>query len=719
VKSLRVLPVIAACLLTFGSSLTAQDPDILVADFEQTTYRDWQVTGDAFGAGPAEGTLPNQMPVSGFEGRRLVNSFFRGDATTGTLTSPEFTLSRRYLRFLIGGGGWEGKTCLNLLVDGNVVCTASGRNTNAGGSERLESGGWDVERWSGKAARLEIVDQATGGWGHINVDQIVLTDEKPPLVLIGPTREITAQKRYLHLPVKNGATGRRVTIDVEGDTERFFDIELADRDPDWWAFLDISAYSGKKLTIRVDRLNDDSQALETMEQSDSLKSADNLYHEALRPQIHFTARRGWNNDPNGMVYFQGEYHLFFQHNPYGTAWGNMHWGHAVSRDLVHWRELAEALYPDAMGPMFSGSAVVDWQNSSKFQQGQEPPLVLIYTAAGNPAVQCLAYSNDRGRTWTKYAGNPVLGNITEGNRDPKVIWFEPTRQWIMTLYVRVKERDTIQFFASPDLKQWEFLSQIEGFYECPDFFELAVDGDPNNKKWLLTGANSTYMLGSFDGRTFHPETPILPGHRGKAFYAAQTFSDIPAGDGRRIQIGWGQMPSPGMPFNQMMCFPCRLTLRSTADGPRLAFWPVREIGELVAAQKTVERRELKDGAAFDVPELRSEFYDVEASFQLGEARQVGASVRGIEVVFDADSHELICGDHRAPLRASEGRIDLRILVDRTSVEIFADQGLLYVPLARIPETTERSVSVFARGGTAQIITLQARALKSIWAATDR
>jgi fructan beta-fructosidase len=190
-----------------------------------------------------------------------------------------------------------------------------------------------------------------------------------------------------------------------------------------------------------------------------------LYREPLRPQFHFSARRGWNNDPNGLSFYEGEYHLFFQHNPYGWGWGKMHWGHATSRDLLRWTEHGDLLFPDAMGPMFSGSAVVDWKNSTGFGAGAIPPLVPIYTAAGHPTTQCLAFSAD-GRAFTKYNRNPILGQIAEGNRDPKVFWHEPTRRWVMVLYVgfpepgkvdadgRQARRDTIYILNSPDLKNW-------------------------------------------------------------------------------------------------------------------------------------------------------------------------------------------------------------------------------------------------------------------------
>ena len=210
----------------------------------------------------------------------------------------------------------------------------------------------------------------------------------------------------------------------------------------------------------------------------------------------------------------------------------------------------------------SGSAVVDRANTAGFQTGKEAPLVAAYTSTGRG--ECIVFSNDRGRTWTEFSGNPVVRH--EG-RDPRLLWHGPTKRWVMAVYDELDGKRWIAFHTSPDLKQWKFESRIEGFYECPDLFELPVDGKRREKLWVLTAASSEYRLGTFDGRQFTPQTPMLPGHRGNAFYAAQTYSDIPARDGRRIQIGWGRIATPGMPFNQMMTFPCELTLRSTARRP--------------------------------------------------------------------------------------------------------------------------------------------------------
>ncbi|HEV3383183.1 MAG TPA: 2,6-beta-D-fructofuranosidase, partial [Gemmata sp.] len=342
-------------LLFFVTPVVAADrPEILIADFEGETYGEgWKTTGTAFGKGPAKGTLPNQMPVTGFLGKGLVNSYLGGDDSTGTLASPAFKIERKYLNFLVGGGKYPGKTCVNLLLGGKIVRTATGPNDKPGGSERLDWHTWDVSEYEGKEAIVEIVDNATGGWGHINVDHFVLSDARKQAELIA--RSLSIDKTYLHLPVKNGAPQKRMRFIVDKETVREFDIELADGEmPDFWAFADVSAFKGKTLSVET-VLVSGSKALDLLKLADDVPNAEKLYREKYRPLFHFTSRFGWLNDPNGLVFVptgqkalgqeQGEWHLFYQHNPFGVQWGNMHWGHAVSEDLVHWKELGIGLYP--------------------------------------------------------------------------------------------------------------------------------------------------------------------------------------------------------------------------------------------------------------------------------------------------------------------------------------------------------------------------------------
>jgi sucrose-6-phosphate hydrolase SacC (GH32 family) len=708
--------VLAICLLHV-SRTTGDDnarSEIVFADFEGDDYGSWRASGTAFGSAPAKGTLPGQMPVSGFQGQGLVNSFLGGDGPTGKLTSPEFTIERKFIRFLIGGGGYEKQTYMTLLVEGKVVRDATGPNTQGGGSEQLEPAAWDVSELLGKTARIEIVDEATGGWGHINVDQIVFTDQRPVGLVKRAARELVAEKRFLLFPVRTGAAKRQVKVSAGGSVEREFEIELADRDVEWWAPLDVSAWQGKNLLVEVDKLAEDSQALASLKQTDEAVTPGETYQEALRPQLHFSPRQGWLNDPNGLVFHQGKYHIFFQHNPYGWNWGNMHWGHAIGSDLIHWQDVGEALYPDPLGPMFSGSAVVDWNNTSGFGRDGKRPLVLFYTAAGNPTVQCLAYSNDGGKTFTKYAHNPVVGQFTPGNRDPKIIWHEPSRRWVMVLYVEsTDKKHMIYFLTSPDLKQWTVGSQSEGFFECPDLFELPLDGDKNRQKWVLTAASSEYQVGSFDGERFTPETPKLSGHRGRGFYAAQTFSDIPSSDGRRIQIGWLQAPSPGMPFNQCLSVPLELGLAKTPDGPRLRWSPVKELERLRVSSQVFPASTLKSTQS-QMASLPSELLDLVAVIEPGKGTEAVLDVRGVSVVYDAAKQELAVNGHRTAVPLRDGQLDLRILVDRTVLEVFANGGLVYVPLPTVAPADNRSFSASAKNGEVGFKKLELHSLRSIW-----
>ena len=700
---------LAVLALTAIASASAAE-DVLIADFEGADYGAWKTTGTAFGAGPARGALPGQMHVDGFVGKGLVNSFFDGDDSTGSLASPEFKIERKFISFLIGGGKNVEKLWVKLFIDGKAVRHATGPNEQPGGSEALVPEAWDVSEFAGQMATISVVDGAKGGWGHVSVDHIVQSDRKAPALLSDVKREFKAEKRYLNIPIKNGAPKRKVTTLVDGRVVVKNDVELADGAPDWWAPMDVGAWRGKTVALQVDKLREDSTAFSTIEQSDTFPGSENLYREPLRGQFHFSPQRGWNNDPNGMVFFNGEYHLFYQHNPYGWPWGNMHWGHAVSPDMVHWQELGDKLAPDEMGAMFSGSAVVDWKNTSGFGRDGKPPLVLFYTAAGNPTTQCLAYSND-GRTFTKFAANPVVKQITGGNRDPKVIWHEPTRKWVMVFYVELKgKQHTVHFFTSPNLREWTLASITEGgidgdkfLFECPDFFELPVDGDAANSKWVLNSADSNYAIGTFDGGKFTAEHTRLTGHRGRGFYAAQTFSDVP---GRRVQIGWFQTETKGMPFNQSMTIPLELGLTATAEGPRLTMKPVKELAALRAQSHRFT-------GFHSLAEIKAELVEVSAEFEPGDA-EITFTVRGATIRYDGRSHEIIVNNHRAPAPLRNGKQRITIFCDRTGLEVFASDGLTYVPMPFQPKADDLSLGLSVKGSTAKFTSLEVHELKSAW-----
>lgn len=679
--------------------LTAGD-DLLISDFEGKDYGAWTVTGTAFGAGPAHGTLPDQMPVSGYLGSGLVNSYCGGDAAVGTLTSPSFPVARKAINFLIGGGRHPSETCINLKIDGAVVRTATGRD-----SERLEWESWDVAEFAGRTATIEIVDRHRGGWGHICVDHIVQSD-----VPLGPgpqSRALTVDRRLLQLPVRTGAPKRTVRLLEDGRMLHEFEIELVERDPQFWAFLDVSGWKGRTLTLESWGPASVKEALEAVTQGDDVKTSVPLYDEPGRPQLHFTSRCGWLNDPNGMVYLKGEYHLFYQHNPYGWAWGNMHWGHAVSRDLVHWQELPLAIYPTKIGDWaFSGSAVVDRENTSGFRTGGEDVLVGAYTSTGRG--ECIVYSNDRGRTWTEYAGNPV---VKHQGRDPRLLWHAPSRQWVMAVYHEEGKTQSIAFHTSPDLKSWTPRSRIDGFYECPDLFELPVDGDATRTRWVLLAADGRYLLGSFDGKTFTPEGDRRAVWHG-AFYASQTFSATP--DGRRIQIGWARGTDfPGMSFNQQMTIPVELELRTAAGGPRMTARPVTELDGLRTRKQSRGPAALRPG---DNPlsGVSPELADLSIAVRPGSAERLVLDLHGVMLTYEAAKDVLSAEGVSAPLQTTGGTLRLRAILDRGSVEVFANDGSV---AACVPVRSARatpSISLTAVGGEAALESLEVNELRSAW-----
>ena len=712
----KTLSIILTIFLTATVIGADEQKDILIADFEGKTYGDWKVEGEAFGPGPARGTLDGQMNVSGFEGKALVNTYYKGDDTTGTLTSPPFKIQRKYINFLIGGGMHPGKACINLLLDGKVVRTASGPNDQPGGSEALNVAGWDVADLMGKKVSIKIVDQQKGGWGHINIDHIFQSNEKVEEAEKDRTMRFT--KRYLNMPVKHGAAKRLMDVLIDGKIVRQFVIELADEEPDYWVFLDIAAFGGKQATLRVNSLGRKSRAFKLIYQDNAIKEAKTFYREKNRQQFHFSSKRGWNNDTNGMVYYDGEFHMFWQHNPYGWNWGNMTWGHTVSKDMVHWKELDDAIHPDHLGTIFSGSAVVDEKNTAGWQTGDEKVIVCVYTSAGGtnswsrnqPFTQSIAYSNDRGRTWTVYEGNPVLGHINGGNRDPKVIWHKPTGRWVMVLYL---DGGMMAFFSSSDLKSWTKHSELKCFHECPELFELPVDGDKNNKRWILYGGSGDYLIGDFDGKEFKPHDKAIRFQHGNCFYASQTFTNVPKSDGRRIQMAWARIATPGMPFNQCILFPVELTLHTTDEGIRMFAEPIREIENIHGSKHTWKKMAVQDGEK-QLSKLSGELFHIKARFLTGDAKEFGFVIRGTRITYNLEKAQLTCRGRKAALKPVNGKIDLELLVDRNSIEIFANSGRMYMPIGGILPEDDKSVKLFSEGGTTNLETLDVWELRSIW-----
>lgn len=517
-------------------------------------------------------------------------------------------------------------------------------------------------------------------------------------------------KKYLNLPVSHQVDRAVMTFGVDGKQERAFNIRLASGTPEYWVFCDMTKFKNKEIKIEY---AGNKAGLSKIYQADEIAGQDSMYKETNRPQVHYTQRRGWNNDPNGLLFYEGEYHLFYQHNPYERDWENMHWGHAVSKDLIHWEELPLALFPDEHGTMYSGSAVIDYENTSGFGKGKTPPMVSIYTAASpDKQVQCIAYSQDKGRTWTKYEGNPVIDSKAKWNstdtRDPKVFWHKPSNKWVMAL----NERDGHSIYNSDNLKDWTFESHITGFWECPELFELAVDGDKNNTKWVMYGASSTYMLGDFDGKKFTPESGKHYYNTG-SMYAAQTFTNMPDSDGRRIQLGWGRISHPGMPFNGMMLLPTELSLRTTKDGVRLFSVPVKELETIQT--KVNQWNSLTTAKANELlqPYNTNGSLRIRATIKLSHATSSGFNLFGQQLLdYDMNSNR-VNGVFYSPEDMTSMEITADIILDRTSVEVFIDGGAYSYSMERRPDRNNKEGFHFW-GNNIEIKNLEVYTLDSIW-----
>ena len=523
--------------------------------------------------------------------------------------------------------------------------------------------------------------------------------------------KIKITKKYLNFPIGNQDKRGSMKILENGVATQWFDIKIADKKADYWVFCDVSRYKGKEITLRY---NLEDKGLGMIYQSDEIAGQDSMYHETNRPQVHFTTRRGWNNDPNGLLYHDGEYHLFYQYNPYEAGWGNMHWGHAVSRDLLHWEELNIALYPDKLGAMFSGSAVMDYENTSGFGQKGKPAMVAIYTAAApDRQTQCIAYSLDKGRTWTKYEKNPVIDSKEKWNsgstRDPKVFWYAPGKHWVMVLF----ERDGHSIYNSKNLKDWTYKSHVTGFWECPELFELPVDGNENHKKWVMYGATGTYMIGSFDGQKFTPEAGKYQYCAGD-IYAAQTITNIPKEDGRRIQIGWGRISHPGMPFMSMMLFPTKLSLKTTKDGVRLYNEPVEELSKLQTMVLKKENLNTKEAAELLKPYAEATSLRIRTTMKLTHAYGMGFALAGQPLINYDTNFNKINGTFYSPNDMTSMEITADIILDKTSVEVFIDGGALFYCMPRTAKKGSKKEFSFWGGDPLEIKSLEVYTLDSIW-----
>ncbi|MFV0586458.1 DUF4980 domain-containing protein [Bacteroides reticulotermitis] len=553
---------------------------------------------------------------------------------------------------------------------------------------------------------------------------------------------VNTNQKYLLLPVEDASPDVRFSMIVNNKEVDAFDVRLAVNKVDYYVPVDLSAYAGKQISfafrlhsndpVRVSLSPDNTAGCKEMKLADTFDTSN---REKFRPLYHFAPLYGWMNDPNGMVYKDGEYHLFYQYNPYGSKWGNMNWGHAISKDLVNWEHRPVAIAPDAFGTIFSGSAVIDHRNTAGFGAGA---IVAIYTQNGNRQVQSIAYSTDNGRTFTKYNNNPVLVSEARDFRDPKVFWYEATQRWVMILAVGQE----MQIFSSPNLKDWAFESSFGkgqgahgNVWECPDLFELPVEGT-NEKKWVLLcslgdgpfGDSATqYFIGTFDGKKFVNESPDKTKWMdwGKDHYATVTWSDAP--DNRRIALAWMSNwqyanDVPTSQYRSPNSVPRDLSLFISGGEIFLQSAPVPELLKLRTISK---KRSFKVNGTHKVAELfagNEGAYEIELTIKNQHADLIGFRLcnnQGEEVDMHYDmKQQRFSMDRRksgqvgfnenfpmvtwTALESGKGELKLRLLVDKSSIEAFGNGGRFAMTNQVFPSEPYNRMEFYSQGGAFKV-----------------
>ena len=551
---------------------------------------------------------------------------------------------------------------------------------------------------------------------------------------------INTNQRYLLLPVEEVMPDVRVSMIVNNKEVNVADVRLAVNRVDYFVPLDLSDYAGKNILLKFKLGSNDpirgklsAVCCKEMKLSDTFDTGN---REKFRPTYHFSPLYGWMNDPNGMVYKDGEYHLFYQHNPYGSKWGNMHWGHAISKDLINWEHRPDAITPDALGTIFSGSAVVDTDNTAGFGAGA---IVAIYTQNSDRQVQSIAYSTDNGRSFTKYENNPVLTSDARDFRDPKVFWHKETQRWIMLLAVGQE----MQIFSSSNLKDWAFESSFGegqgahgGVWECPDLFELPVDGT-NEKKWVLLcnlnpggpfgGSATQYFVGTFNGKEFVNESPSKTKWMdwGKDHYATVTWSDAP--DNRRIAIAWMSNwqyanDVPTSQYRSPNSVPRDLSL-FTVDGE--TYLQSAPSPELLKLRDVSKKRSFKVNGTRTIKDMiagNEGAYEIELTIENQHADVIGFRLyndKGEEVDMQYDMKEKkFSMDRRksgevgfnenfpmltwTTIESGKDELKLRLFVDKSSVEAFGDGGRFVMTNQVFPSEPYTHIDFYSKGGAYKV-----------------
>lgn len=567
---------------------------------------------------------------------------------------------------------------------------------------------------------------------------------------------VTGQSKYLLLPVQDAGEESQVHVVVDGKLERSIVVRLATSKVDYTVPLDLTPYQGKHVVLNVVTPQSRSTIREAKEDAcwKDMKLSDTFSvenREKYRPAYHHTPLYGWMNDPNGMVYHDGVWHLCYQWNPFGSKWQNMTWGHSTSRDLIHWEPQEPTLLPDGLGTIFSGSSAIDEANSAGFGKNS---IVTLFTSAANSQVQSLAYSNDGGYTYTTYPGNPVLTLESEA-RDPNMFWNEETKQWTLILAHALDHEMLI--FTSPDLKSWTLQSSFgkglgaqDGVWECPDLFELPVTGT-QEKKWVLIcninpggpfgGSATQYFTGSFDGKTFKVDTdasgnvPTKWLDYGKDHYATVSWSDTP---GRRTVIGWMSnwqyaAEVPTLQFRSANTLPREMGVFKVDDQYYVSSKPSPELdalrGKITHNAKRIQVG--KRAHTVSLPQENDGICEILMNVDAKRSKQLKMTLANkaqekVTIIYDVEK-ETISFDRTqsgivdfsqdfpavtvTPTYENDGSVNLRLFIDRSSMELFEQEGRFVMTNLVFPTSPYTTLSFQAEEGSAKVNNLQIYSIK--------
>lgn len=502
--------------------------------------------------------------------------------------------------------------------------------------------------------------------------------------------EYTIKKKYLVFPVSEHAAKKNIRFFRDGVCVYDLDLRLDYVSKTDDVYIDMGRFFENTLDISV-----------FPEMKLVIKERDRKplcrFNEAMRPKYHFTSPEGWINDPNGLVYAGGKYHLFYQLNPCGKEWGNMHWGHAESSNLVDWEHLPIALFPDESGAMFSGGGIVDEKNVTGMQNCEKKPIVLYYTAAGGksfasrgkPSVQCMATSLDGGKSFLKYELNPIIPHIAAENRDPKVVYSEKLGLFVMSLYL---EADEYAIFVSKNLTQWRETQRVTlpNDNECPAFFP--IENSDGVEKWVLMGAHDRYVVGNFDGEKFVPEHDgsLMFNFTGNNVYASQKFENA----GKRcLRFGWitARNTDVNLPFNGAMTVPQELTLVSGSDGDRLFVNPAAEVEKLHRGK--VKKTQTADNFAL---KLAGAQQDIMLTLTANGAESATVSVFGTVFELNFNDGLMFCEKYTLPLLGKDGIFKIRLLTDCCGTEVYLSDGAAFGMFMGIPDANLCTLEIKAQ-----------------------